>query len=172
MLGASVSETGYYNDWSDALFNYTSKATVDASNELPIPDGILRTFDEGVDYGYGINENGGSTNLFIDQYNNVIDINNILGLSQDNYLEETANDPSKIITLSRLIDRIQTSKIDRLNIPQNLVELVNAHSSVVLDKFRMNEALKNKVWYLLKATGENVRNVFAQMNPINLDAAQ
>jgi hypothetical protein len=37
MLGASISDSGFYNDWSE-LFNYTDRVTVDASNELPIPD--------------------------------------------------------------------------------------------------------------------------------------
>jgi hypothetical protein len=45
MLGASISDSGYYNDWSD-LFNYTDQKTVDASNELPIPDKKTRTLNE------------------------------------------------------------------------------------------------------------------------------
>lgn len=186
MLGASISESGYYNDWSE-LFNYSSKETVDASNELPIPDKKIRVLNEDIQYGYGITEDGMMVNLFTDEYGYTFDTTGIQMLSLDNYtdqtsykydsgnniLEETRNNPNKIVTLSKLIGRIQNAKVKELNLNQELLDLINNHTSAEnLDEFKLNEALKNKIWYQIKKSGEEIRNFYAQMNPITLDDAQ
>jgi hypothetical protein len=172
MLGSSISDAGYYNDWSE-LFNYTDKTTVDASNELPIPDKKSRVFNEEIQYGMGVDEDGKEVNLFLDMYGVAFDTTGIQMLNLENYTKETSTDPKKIVTLGKLIERIQESNIVSLNLEPGLLELINLHTEANnIDKFKLNEALKNKIWYLAKKSGSDIRNLQAQMSPISISAAQ
>ncbi|GMO69189.1 MAG: hypothetical protein Nk1A_8090 [Endomicrobiia bacterium] len=85
ILGCSISESGFYNDWSK-LFNYSSKLTVDASNVLPIPDKKTRILVQGkkvgelekeVPYGHAITTAGEVVSCFVDYYGNTIDTTGI-----------------------------------------------------------------------------------------------
>lgn len=169
ILGSSISDSGYYNDWG--IFNYTSKQTVDASNELPIPDGIFRSFTMEVTHGHGLTENSREINLSIDKYGNTIDIESLSNLSKANYF--TNPDPKIIKNLALLINHIQESNVKSLNLSEDLIKLINLHTtdSITRDKNRLNNALKNKIWFLIKQNGQSIKNVLAQMNPINLDVA-
>jgi methylthioribose-1-phosphate isomerase len=69
-------------------------------------------------------------------------------LDLENYLEETSKDPKKIVTLAKLIDNIQNSRVTSLNLNPGLLQLINIHTEANnLDKFKLNEALKNKIWF-------------------------
>jgi hypothetical protein len=172
MLGASISDAGYYNDWSE-LFNYFDEKTVNASNELPIPDKKSRVLNEEIEYGKGLDENGFEVKLFMDEFGVEFDTTEIQMLNLENYNKETSESPNKIVTLGRLISRIQDSNVTSLNLEPGLIELINIHTEANnLDKFRLNEALKNKIWFLARKSGADIRNLQAQMSPISISAAQ
>ena len=148
ILGAGISDQGTYYDWSP-LFNYTSKETLTKSNELPIPNGVTYLFD-------GVN---GSP----------VDYTGLENLDESNYWKLFSQNPELISRFAKFLEEIQNLKVQKLNIPENLLKLVNKHTTYKLVGPRRIEAIKNKVYHLLKTSGSNIRNFIAQTNPISMD---
>jgi hypothetical protein len=142
ILGSSMSKRGYYYDWSN-LFNYTTLQSLEASNELPIPNGI--TYESNLD-----------SNI---QFNNLdLQWRTLLGnLNSENYEIELA-DANKMQALAQLINAVYNQKSETINIPSTIVDVINLHSSTELEGVRKSEAIKNKIWYLLKKSGQDPRN--------------
>ena len=148
ILGAGISDQGTYYDWSP-LFNYTSKETLTRSNELPIPNGVTYLLD---------NVTGSP-----------VDYSGLENLNEFNYWKEFGKNPELISKFAKFLEEIQKLKVQKLNIPEDLLKLVNKHTTYKLIGPRRIEAIKNKVYHLLKTSGSNIRNFIAQTNPISMD---
>lgn len=146
ILGAGVSDTGVYYDWSP-YFDYSSKENFDLSKELPFPTGREYTIQKGVE------------GLDVSEFNNY-------------FANAFANgDKYDLNILKQLLDKVYNSGTTSLasNTNRMVLDVINEHNTY---RFSKSDALKNRIFNLIWKTGADPRNFIEETTPITMDAAR
>ena len=167
IMGYSFDSIGKYKGWSN-LFDYSSLATITASETLPLPTGRQYSSEDKVSISisdalakyYPINKSNGMIMSDISTSQFIRLISRILYDTKDSTVNSITADETRIFD--------KTGKDVTKDEMERIVQALNTHESTKLSPFDADEYYKNSVTAKIQVVSNGIKNFALSYSPIEM----